>query len=85
MTNVAAAAAKPSMRVCLTGFRDKELEKAAQERGFEIAPSVTQTLHVLITPDGDRTESEKVKKAVKYGTVEILSRSEFLNKYINND
>ena len=86
MTNVAAgAAAKPSMRVCLTGFRDKELEKAAQERGFEIAPSVTQTLHVLITPDGDRTESEKVKKAVKYGTVEILSRSDFLNKYINND
>jgi len=83
--DVVVAPTSASKRICLTGFRDKELERAAQQRGFEIAPTVTQGLSVLVTPDGDRTESEKVKKAVKYGTIEILSRSEFLNKYINND
>ena len=78
------AAANPSVRLCFTGFRDKELERAAQQRGFEIAPTVTQTLGVLVTPDGDTSDSEKVKKAAKYGSIEILSRSEFVNKYITN-
>jgi DNA ligase (NAD+) len=81
----ATATATPSRRLCFTGFRDKELERAAQQRGFEIAPTVTQTLGVLVTPDGDTSDSEKVKKAAKYGSVEILSRSEFVNKYITND
>jgi hypothetical protein len=72
------------MRLCFTGFRDKDLERIAQQRGFEIAPSVTQSLNILVTPDGDKAESEKVKKASKYGSVEILSRTEFLNKYISN-
>ena len=76
--------ATPSMRLCFTGFRDKDLERIAQQRGFEIAPSVTQSLNILVTPDGDKAESEKVKKAAKYGSVEILSRTEFLNKYISN-
>jgi hypothetical protein len=74
----------PSMRLCFTGFRDKELERAAQQRGFEIATTVTQALGVLVTPDGDMSNSEKVKKAAKYDSVEILSRSEFVNKYITN-
>jgi NAD-dependent DNA ligase len=80
----ATATATPSRRLCFTGFRDKELERAAQQRGFEIAPTVTQTLGVLVTPDGDTSDSEKVKKAAKYGSIEILSRSEFVNKYITN-
>jgi NAD-dependent DNA ligase len=74
----------PSLRLCFTGFRDKELERAAQQRGFEIATTVTQALGVLVTPDGDMSNSEKVKKAAKYDSVEILSRSEFVNKYITN-
>jgi DNA ligase (NAD+) len=74
----------PSVRLCFTGFRDKELEQAAQQRGFEIATTVTQSLGVLVTPDGDTSNSEKVKKAAKYGSVEILTRSEFVNKYMNN-
>lgn len=74
----------PSLRLCFTGFRDKELERAAQQRGFEIATTVTQSLGVLVTPDGDTSNSEKVKKAAKYDSVEILTRSEFINKYMNN-
>jgi DNA ligase (NAD+) len=76
--------ATPSVRLCFTGFRDKELECAAQQRGFEIATTVTQSLGVLVTPDGDTSNSEKVKKAAKYGSIEILTRSEFVNKYMNN-
>lgn len=71
-------------RLCFTGFRDKELEQSVQQRGFEIVPTVTQNLNVLVTPDGVWSDSEKVKKAVKYGSVEILSCSEFINKYITN-
>jgi hypothetical protein len=80
----ATATTTPSVRLCFTGFRDKELERTAQQRGFEIVPTVTQTLGVLVTPDGDTSNSEKVKKAAKYGSIEILSRSEFVNKYITN-
>lgn len=80
----AAVVPVPSLRLCFTGFRDKELERAAQQRGFEIATTVTHALGVLVTPDGDTSNSEKVKKAAKYDSVEILSRSEFVNKYITN-
>jgi DNA ligase (NAD+) len=80
----AAVVPVPSLRLCFTGFRDKELERAAQQRGFEIVTTVTHALGVLVTPDGDTSNSEKVKKAAKYDSVEILSRSEFVNKYITN-
>ena len=74
----------PPRRLCFTGFRDKELERAAQQRGFEIATTVTQSLDILVTPDGQTSKSEKVKKAGKYDSIEFLTRSEFINKYMNN-
>jgi len=80
--STAAAAATPSRTLCFTGFRDKDLEILAAS-SFTIVPGVTQTLAVLVVPDdAATTPSEKVKKAIKYGT-EILSRTEFTKKYIS--
>ena len=75
----------PKRTVCFTGFRDKDLEQRVQEGPFEVVSGVSQTLGILVVPDGNTTQSEKVKKALKYGTVEVIERSEFVKKYISND
>ena len=82
---VASPAPHPKRAVCFTGFRDKELEVAAQAQNFEIVASVTANLNVLVVPDGEYSESEKVKKAKKNGTIDIVARSEFVKKYLAND
>lgn len=48
--------------VCMTGFRDKELEKAFLERGHEVLSGVTSKCNLLITENLDGTSS-KMKKA----------------------
>jgi NAD-dependent DNA ligase len=70
----------PERTVCFTGFRDKALE-ARVVKHFHIVSAVTSKLNVLVIPDGIH-ESEKVKKAVALGTVEILECSEFTKKYL---
>ena len=76
----------PSRTICFTGFRDKELETRLKALNFDVVSSVTRALHTLIIPDGeDAVVSEKVKKAASYGTVAIMKRSEFVNKYLPND
>ena len=80
---------KPSVKmvisektVCFTGFRDKGLEERAKTR-FQIVSTVSSKLTVLVIPDGtDNHESEKVKKARAFGTVEILQCSDFVRKYL---
>lgn len=70
----------PERTVCFTGFRDKALE-ARVAKHFHIVSKVSSKLNVLVIPDG-RHESEKVKKAVALGTVEIIECSEFTAKYL---
>lgn len=48
--------------VCMTGFRDKELERAFLERGHEVLSGVTSKCNLLITENLDGTSS-KMKKA----------------------
>ena len=81
----ATAVANPKRTVCFTGFRDKDLEVAAQAKHFDVVAGVTSNLNVLVVPDGEYSESEKVKKAKKNGTTAIVSRSEFAKKYLAND
>jgi NAD-dependent DNA ligase len=70
----------PLKTLCFTGFRDKALEARAQGR-FQIVATVTSKLNVLVIPD-ESHESEKVKKARALGSVEIISCSEFITKYL---
>ena len=76
---------QPSKSVCFSGFRDKELESRLKAHGFDVAANVTRSLNILVLPDGDAGQSEKAKKAAAVGTIAIMSRSEFVNKYMPSD
>lgn len=65
--------------VCMTGFRDKELEKAFLERGHEVLSGVTSKCNLLITENLDGTSS-KMKKA-KEMKIRIVLR-EKANEFI---
>ena len=76
---------QPSKSVCFSGFRDKELESRLKAGGFDVAANITRSLNILVLPDGDAGQSEKAKKAAAIGTIAIMSRSEFVNKYMPSD
>lgn len=82
--NVAAPA--PSLRptgevICMTGFRDKDIEAKAVARGHSFTSGVTNKVTILLVPDGPVKESEKVRAAKEKG-LKILSRSTFTAQYL---
>jgi DNA ligase (NAD+) len=69
-------------QICFTGFRDAALQARATQRNFTCVDSVTSKLKLLIVADGAKS-SEKRKKAESLGTVEILERTQFIQKYLS--
>jgi len=67
--------------ICMTGFRDKALEEQAEKRGHVFAATLTTKVTILLIPDGEVKESEKIKTARAKGT-RILSRSQFVAQYM---
>lgn len=76
----AAAAATAGQTVCFTGFRDKQLEAQAAELGHTVAASMTSKVNVLVVPDGEVRESEKVKAARAKG-ITIMTRAAFIESF----
>lgn len=70
-----------NIKICFSGFRDKELEKVIDVNGGKVTTSVSKNTKVLIVKSLDDL-STKINDAKKLG-VEILEKEEFLNKYIN--
>jgi hypothetical protein len=68
--------------ICMTGFRDKDLEIKGSNKGHIFVPSLTGKVNLLLVPDGEVKESEKVKAARVKGTP-ILSRSQFISQYLS--
>ena len=68
--------------VCITGFRDKAIEERALAKGFPIVSSFTSKVSLLLVPDGEVKESEKVKTAKEKG-IKIVSRSQFIAQYLS--
>jgi NAD-dependent DNA ligase len=62
--------------VCFTGVRSKPLEAQLKAAGWEIVDGVSSKLTVLVIPDGEDTDTGKVKKARQLGTVRILQLSQ---------
>lgn len=62
-------------KVCLTGFRDKELEKMLPQFGYVVSNGVSKDLYLLVTADMN-SSSSKMKKASEYG-IKIISRKDF--------
>jgi NAD-dependent DNA ligase len=68
--------------ICITGFRNKELEAKATAKGHTLVSSVTGKVNILLVPDGEVKESEKVKTARAKGTT-ILTQSQFVSEYLS--
>lgn len=67
-------------KVCLTGFRDKELEKMLPQFGYTVSNGVSKDLYLLVTADMN-SSSSKMKKAAEYG-IKIISRKDFENEIL---
>ena len=67
--------------ICLTGFRDKTLEERATAAGFTVASTVTGKTTMLLVPDGEVAETEKVKGARAKG-IRIITRTAFTEQYL---
>ena len=67
--------------VVMTGFRDKELQKAIENVGGKNGSSVSKKTFALLVVDKFE-ETSKTEKATKYG-VQILTPEEFKEKYLN--
>ena len=82
---LATAAAKPRAHapntqvICMTGFRDKELESSATAAGHTFVGAVTGKTTILLVPDGEVRESEKVK-AARAKAIRIMNRSTFVSQ-----
>jgi len=68
--------------VCFTGFRDKSLETQSTQCGYINTSILNSKVKILVTADST-IKSEKVKKATEMKTVEIISRAEFIKKYLS--
>jgi len=66
--------------VVFTGGKDKELEEKIQSFGGKVTTSVSKNTHILVTATRYSGSSKEVK-AEQLG-VEILTRSEFMKKYL---
>lgn len=68
------------MHVCMTGFRNKELEKALQAQGHVVLNGVTKECTVLVVADINSTSS-KMKTAKQRG-IRIVTREDFENEIL---
>lgn len=70
------------MYVCMTGFRDKELENELIKQGHEVLSGVTAKCTVLVVADLNSTSS-KMQKAQKMG-IRIVDRKTFEDEIYSN-
>ena len=68
-------ASENQLVVCMTGFRDKELEKRLEEQGHRIVNGVTKDCNMLVVADPN-SQSSKSQKAREKG-IRIVDRETF--------
>jgi len=69
-------------RIIFSGFRDKDLEQKAKEKGYNIMSSISKNTNLLIVKkkeDGTIENSQKVEKAKELG-VKIMDVSDFIKQ-----
>jgi len=68
-------------KILMSGFRDEDLKEKIRKFGAQIASSVSSHLDILIVKDKN-TSGGKKDKAEKIGTIQIMTKEEFLKKYL---
>jgi hypothetical protein len=79
VTAVPREAAPTAGLICMTGFRDKDVETYAKARGFAVAPTFTGKVTHLLVPDGTPLKESEKTKAARAKGIPILTRSAFLS------
>jgi NAD-dependent DNA ligase len=72
-----------NIKVVFSGFRDKKLAEDVVARGGKVVSSISKNTTLLIVSNKNEQNTDKVKKA-KELNIGILSKEEFLKKYIDN-
>ena len=72
-----------NIKVVFSGFRDKKLAEDVVARGGKVVSSISKNTTLLVVSNKNEQNTDKVKKA-KELNIGILSKEEFLNKYIDN-
>ncbi len=67
-------------KILMSGFRDEDLKEKIRKFGAQIASSVSTHLDILIIKDKNTSGSKK-DKAEKIGTIQIMTKDEFIKKY----
>jgi len=67
-------------KILMSGFRDEDLKEKIRKFGAQVASSVSSHLDILIVKDKNTVGSKK-DKAEKIGTIQIMTKDEFLKKY----
>lgn len=68
---------KEGKKVLFSGFRDKEMEKELEKKGFRIESSFRKDLdYLIISSRSFEKETEKIKKAKESG-IEIIKKEDF--------
>jgi hypothetical protein len=67
--------------IVFTGFRDDELKRQIESKGWRVVPRVTSETDVLVTSGVKGATSSAVKTADRLKTVDVLDRTEFEKTY----
>ena len=72
-----------NMKIVFSGFRDTNLEEIVVSMAGKITTSISSNTNILVVSSKGAVPTGKVKKAMDIGTIEILTKQEFIAKYIN--
>ncbi len=70
-------------KIVFSGFRDAKLEEIVVSMSGKMTTSISSNTNILVVASKGGVPTGKVKKAMEIGTIEILTKQEFIDKYIN--
>ena len=70
-------------KIVFSGFRDAIIEEKVVSMSGKMTTSISGNTNILVVASKGGVPTGKVKKAMGIGTIEILTKQEFIDKYIN--
>ena len=68
-------------KILMSGFRDDSIAMKIRDIGGQISSSVSKHLNFLVVKDKN-TKGSKLKKALVFDTIKIITKDDFVNKYL---
>ena len=68
-------------KILMSGFRDDSIAMKIRDIGGQISSSVSKHLNFLVVKDKN-TKGSKLKKAQAFDTIKIITKDDFVNKYL---